>query len=244
VTAPPAYLDGAVGNPALGTAEMLLLLRNRGARARLLQSIGRDLKWMRSYRIKRALALHPRTPLALARDLVRHLFWKELVEVSVAPHVHPAARRLADKYLGDQLDSMALGERIALARRAGRGVIGLLCHSGEARMLRALLANPHLNEADAVLVASSTEAPRDLLTHVGEHPKWGRRRAVCLALGRNERTPIPTALRAVSRLGSRDLLELSREPDVPEIVRVGAHRRLSRVGSLARPPAEAKREPG
>jgi hypothetical protein len=242
--APPAYLEGAVRNPALGTGEMLLLLRNRGAPGRLLQSVGRDRRWTRSYRIRRALALHPRTSLALARDLVRHLFWKELVEVSVAPHVHPVARRLAETCLANQLESMALGERIALARRASRGLIGLLCRSDEEPVLRALLANPHLVEADAVLVASSAGAPPDLLAHLAEHPGWGRRRAVCLALDRNERTPIPAALRALSRLGARDLLDLCRAPDIPEIVRVGARRRLSHAGSLALPAAEAQREPG
>jgi hypothetical protein len=226
-TAPPAYLQGAARNAALGVGELLLLLRNREAPAPLLQAIGRDRGWAGSYRVKRALALHPRTPLVLGRDLVRHLFWKELVELSVAPHVNPAVRRLAERYLKERLDAMALGERIALARRASRGLIGSLCGCDEEPVLRALLGNPCLVEADAVMVASSDEAPRALLAHLAEHPKWGMRRDVFLALARNERTPVPAALRILHRLGTRELRELCREPALPAIVRIGAERRLA-----------------
>lgn len=227
-TAPAAYLQGAARNPALGVGELLLLLRNREAPAPLLQAIGRDRAWAGSQRVKRALALHPRTPMVLGRSLVRHLFWKDLVEVSVAPHVNPAVRRLAEKYLKERLDSMACGERIALARRASRGLIGSLCASDEEPVLRALLGNPLLVEADAVTVASSGEAPRDVLAHLAEHPKWGMRRDVSLALARNGRTPVPAALRILHRLGPRELRQLSREPGLPEIVRIGAERRLAR----------------
>lgn len=226
-TAPPAYLTGAARNPALGVGELLLLLRNREAPAPLLQAIARDRAWAGSYRVKRALALHPRTPSVLGRNLVHHLFWKELAEVSVAPHVNPAIRRLAERYLKERLDSMAVGERIALARRAGRGLIGAFCGSEEEPVLQALLGNPFVVEADAVRVASNDGAPSALLAHLAEHPKWGRRRDVSLALARNGRTPIPAALRILHRLGTRELRELCREPGLPEIVRIGAERRLA-----------------
>jgi hypothetical protein len=227
-TAPAAYLRGAARNPALGVGELLLLLRNREAPAPLLQEIGRDRTWAGSHRVKRALALHPRTPMVLGRNLVRHLFWKDLVEVSVAPHVNPAVRRLAERYLKERLDAMASGERIALARRASRGLIGSLCASVEEPVLRALLGNPFLVEADAIAVASSDEAPRAVLAHLAEHPKWGMRRDVALALVRNGHTPIPAALRILHRLGRRELRELCREPGLPDIVRIGAERRLTR----------------
>jgi hypothetical protein len=233
-TAPPAYLRGAAQNAALGVGELLLLLRNRDAPAPLLQAIARNRTWAGSHRVKRAVALHPRTPAVLGRNLVRHLFWKELVEVSVAPHVNPAVRRLAERYLEEKLESMAVGERIALARRASRGLIGSLSRSGEEPVLRALLGNPFMVEADAVAVASSDEAPPALLAHLGEHPKWGMRRDVSLALARNGRTPIPAALRIVHRLGARELRELCREPGLPGIVRIGAERRLARESPSSR----------
>jgi hypothetical protein len=210
----------------MGVGELLLLLRNREAPAPLLLEIGRDRDRTRYYRVQRALALHARTPAVLGRELVRRLFWKELVELSVAPHVNPTVRRLAEKRLEERYEGMALGERIALARRAGRGLIGFLCASDDGAMLRVLLTNPRLVEADAVRIASSAAAPGELLEHLAGHPRWGVRRDVRLALARNECTPIPVALRIVLRLGSPDLRTLSREPRLPEIVRVGARREL------------------
>jgi hypothetical protein len=240
-TAPPAYLEGAVGNPELGIVEMLLLLRNRGCPARLLEAIGRDPGWMRSHRVKSALVLHPRTPLLLGRNLVHQLFWKDLLNVSAAPHVSPVLRRQAETYLRDRIESMALGERIALARRAGRGLIGVLCRAVESPVLRALLGNPILVEADAIRVASNPGAPPDLLAHLARHPKWGRRRGVLLALGRNRRTPIPTALGILRESGVNDLRRLCRDPGLPAIVRVAAERKLARGASQERPAARTPR---
>ena len=122
-TAPPAFLRGAYRNSAVGVGELLLLLRNREVPAPLLLEIGNQRQWTRYYRVQRALALHPRTPPVLGRSLVGHLFWNELVELSTAPHVNPAVRRLADRSLVERFAGMGLGERTALARRAGRGVI-------------------------------------------------------------------------------------------------------------------------
>jgi hypothetical protein len=230
-TAPPGYLRGAARNPAAGVGEVLLLLRNPEAPAPLLFEIGKDGRWTRYYRVQRALAMHPRTPPVLGRGLVRHLFWKELVELSVAPHANPVVRRLADRYLVDRLAGMGLGERVALARRAGRGLIGLLCGSDQVAVLRGLLGNPRMVEADAVRIASSAEAPRDFLAFLAEHPRWGRRRDVLRSLVRNERTPIPVALRIVWQLCVPDLRAVCDERDLPAIVRVGAQRRLRRSQS-------------
>ena len=138
----------------------------------------------------------------------------------------PLVRRLADKHLERRLEGMELGQRVALARRSGRGLIPGLCRSREEPVLRSLLGNSLLVEADAVKVASSDVAPRPLLDHLSRHPRWGIRRDVRLALVCNKRTPVAAALHIVQRLSRWDLRRLCRQPGVPGIVRIAAERRL------------------
>ena len=225
--APPPYLEGASENPNLGDDEMLLLLRNRHAPQQLLSRIGRDRRWTASHELKKHLVRHPRTPLVLARSLLPHLFWKELAEISSDLRVHPVVRRQAEALLTVRIEQLSLGERIALSRRASRGLIGCLIEAGDDRVLRGLLGNPRLVEGDAVRIAASPCSAPEFFRHLAGHPTWGSRRAVRMALLRNSRTPVQVALRLVDRMPVGDLRGLVKDVKVPRIVRVGADRRLA-----------------
>jgi hypothetical protein len=226
--APPAFLEGALQNPDLGQEELVFLLRNRQAPPRLLLAIGRDPRWTRSYEIKKHLVQHPRLPLSAARNLLPHLFWKDLAELSADPRLHPVARRQAERLISTRLEELSLGERVALARRASRGLIGPLIDTREGPVLRGLLGNTRLVEMEAVRMASCACRSADLFRYLAGHPKWSLRRSVRLALLRNPRTPVAVALRLVEKLSPRDLRELAKDVKVPRIVRVGADRRLGR----------------
>jgi hypothetical protein len=225
-SAPAEFLAGAVENPELTRREMLLLLRNRQAAPDVLRRIADDTTWLRYYELKRALALHPRTPLNVARKLVPYLYWKELVEVTTTPHVNPVVRRQAERILAARIDDLSEGERVALARRASRGVIGVLIASGVSRVLRSLLGNPRLIESDVARIAARSQAPPDVLAHLVGDPRWGCRRSVRLALIKNPRTPAQAALGALRGLSATDLRRLSRDIATPRIVRLGAERML------------------
>ena len=226
LAAPEAFLNGAIDNPGLGDEEIPLLLRNRRASPALLTRIGRDRRWTRNSEVRRLLVQHPQVPVALARTLLSHLFWKNLLEVSVNLRVHPVIRRQSERMLQVRVDKLTLGEKIALARRAPRGVVSSLIHSDDSKLLRSVLGNLTLIEQDAVDIARASKTGGDVLACLAGHPKWGVRRAVRQALIRNPRTPVPVALRLIGGLPRRDLQELIRNAGVPKIVRVGAERRL------------------
>ncbi len=226
VHAPAPYLAGAAANPALGPDEMILLLRNRAAGASLLARIGGERKWSRLRKIQRALVRHPHTPVAVAQGLAAHLFWNDLAEIAEDLRVPPAVRHRAEELLKGKVERLALGEKIALARKASRPAIAVLRDSTDAAVLRALLRNPRLVEADATRIASGTAAPAVLLQSLAEDASWGIRRPVRLALLKNPRTPVASALVLVRTLSRQDLSLLAGDADVPEIVRVEAGRRL------------------
>jgi hypothetical protein len=236
-TAPLSYLQGAIENPSLSEEEVVLLLKNRSA-ASVLVRVGRDRRWTKSYEVKKALVHHPKTPATLARSFLPHLYWKDLADAAEDPRVPPAVRKQAEEVLKRRLEELTQGERITLARRASRGVIGALAESSEPRVLKALLGNVRMMEHDALRIASNALAPRDVLRVLADHPAWGLRYTVRLSLIRNSRTPVPVALRLMEGLPHQDLLQLSRDGSVPKIVRVGADRRL---GDRALPARSGRR---
>lgn len=206
--------------------QLLLALRDPEATPALLARVARDPQWARFSAVRLAIVVHRHTPLAVARNLVPHLHWRELAEAGSDARVHPLVRRAAERYLTMRLGEIAVGERVSLARRASRALITALLDSSEDAVVRSLLGNPRLVEADVLRIAASPKAPAAALADLAAHWKWGGRRAVRLALVANPRTPVAGALRTVATLDSRDLQRLSRDGRVPAIVRIAAQRRL------------------
>ncbi len=225
-SAPPPYLRGALDNPSLGTEELSLLLRNRSLPPAALARIAREREWTRLREVKRGLVRHPNTPAVIARNLAPLLYDRELGEIAEDVRVRPSVRRRAEEILKLRIEEMALGERISLARRPSRALIAALVDGTDAGVLRALLGNPRLVEADAVRIASGAGTPPEVLRLLAEHAAWGNRRSVRMALLSNRRTPVPTALRLLRDASRLDLSRLAADGDAPRIVRIGAERLL------------------
>ena len=100
-------------------------------------------------------------------------------------------------------------------------------------MLQSLLGNRKLVENDAVRIASSKDSTAELLAVVAQHPEWGGRHEVRLALLHNPRTPVPTALTILGRLDHKHLHGLASDASFPKIVRVGAERELGKASEEA-----------
>jgi hypothetical protein len=232
--APPSFLEGAVDNPVTGEEEIALLLRNRSASPALLIRVGRDRRWNASYGTRKGIARHRQTPAMLARGLLHHLHWADLSDLAEDTTVSVAVRRHAETLVRTRLPEMALGERIALARRAGRELIGALLRSTDGRVLAALLGNPKLTDRDAEEMARRPDAPPNALRRLSDHPRWGSLLAVRAALARNPRSPIPVALRWVARLPLSELDAVIEDERAPKIVRISADRRRGETLAASR----------
>ncbi|MGH9750727.1 MAG: hypothetical protein ACRD5D_03125 [Candidatus Polarisedimenticolia bacterium] len=223
-SAPPAYLEAALGNPALTPAHLALGLRNPQVRAAWIQRVARDPRWLKAYEVKAAMVLHPATPRTLAMNLVGFLWWRDLVRVSEQPLLAPPLRRAAERLLGTRLPEMALGEKVTLARLAGRGIIAALRREGTPLVVRALLQNPRLIEEDVLAITASQRSAGEVLRAIAEEPRWSTRPPVQKAIARHPETPKAVALRMVQSLGTAALKELLRTPKVPRLVKAAAER--------------------
>jgi hypothetical protein len=226
-SAPSDYLRGALDNPALGAEELALLLSNRGASPDLLTRVGRNRAWMGSREVKHALVSHPKTPTVVSRSYLPHLFWRELVGLAGDMTLPPLVRREAEKLVRLRLPELSLGERVALARVASRGLIATLREQAEAAVLEALAGNPRTTEDDLVRTLQRPGLPSEFLGWLAGSSAWSRRGPIGLALLRHPRTPPAAALRLLQELTPEQLDTLERDERAPRLVRIAASRRLA-----------------
>lgn len=226
-SAPAAYLADALENPDIGEEHVVLIARSRAATTATLQRIGADTRWRRSYEIKAALVLNPRMPHPAAMNFVKFLFWRDLARVSDDPFLFPPLRRLAEKLLTERIADLALGEKVALARTAGRALIPRLFDEEDPLVLEALLWNGRVVEGDLLRRLDLAATPPATLEAIARHPRWTPRHAVRLAAARNPRTPRAVALGLLTSLRVADLEAIAASPDTPDHLRLACRRVLA-----------------
>ena len=137
---------------------------------------------------------------------------RDLVDAGLDVRVRPLVRRAADQRLVERLPALAVGERIAIARRASRHVLQSLSRDPTGSVIGALLENPRLTEGDLLpLVASDAARPQVLEVVLG-HRKWGSRYPVRAAAVRNPQAPLTLALRHLPLLKKVDLRAVATDP--------------------------------
>jgi hypothetical protein len=173
--------------------------------------------------VKIALASHPRTPRHVSVPLARQLYTFEMMRVALSPVVPADVKVAVDDLLISRLNTVTVGERLTLARRAsGRVAAALLVdvESGsgktrkddlqddaagkrrkdagadtpELRVMRTALENPRLTEALLINAVLRPGASVALVQAVAGHEKWSLRKEVRAALLRTEHLSLARAL--------------------------------------------------
>ena len=222
--APPAYLQGALANPALATQHLLAMLRNPYLTGEFIRRISLSPVWMKTYRLRSQIAAHPKTPRVLALRLLPTLGWSDLARLIERPALPPQLRRASEGILALRLEHMSCGEKVSLARIAGRGILAALGGDSSPMVIRALLQNPRVREEDVLRIAARPLTPGAVLQALAESRRFGPRREIRKAVAGHPGTPPPVALRALRSLPPRELRELLQMPRMPRLVRVAAER--------------------
>lgn len=209
----------AGGRPTEG--ELIRALRSSACPGRFVEELAGCGWAIRSQRLLPLLVRHPACPRPFAWEAIPHLGWHDLVEVARYPRTSPPVRRQVERRLLDRIPQLTGGERVALARRATRGVIVGLLSVPEPGCIRALLDNPQLTETDTVRLLTVNESG-ECLAAVVRHRTWGQSRTVVKTALRQKRLPLGLALGLLVSLSSRELAELADSPDVSARIRVAA----------------------
>jgi hypothetical protein len=195
------------------------VLRNPYVTAEAIGELAAQPRLLAFYEVKRDLARCRATPEVLVLQLIGGLFWADLMAIGLDTRLHPRVRRAADQHLAARLSSLAIGEKISIARRAPPGVLGHLRHDPTPRVIAALLDNPRLTEGTLAPVVHGETTPPPVLELIAGDRRWGLRHPVRLALVRNPATPPATALRLLPLLHKVDWKAVAADARLAEPVR-------------------------
>src|SRR5712671_4893182 len=206
-------------NPALDETHVCLLLGRKDLPGEVLEEVARRKALLKSYRVKRSLAFHPRAPRLASLRLLRDLYLMDLVQIAILPGVSAELKRNAEEQLLARLPQLPLGQKITLARRGPARVAGALLAEGHAQVISIVLDNPYMTEAQILRALSREKLPTSVIPAIVRHHKWSITYSVRLALVRHPSAPLATILSYLPELTVSDLRELAAPGIVPENLR-------------------------
>jgi hypothetical protein len=206
-------------NPALDETQLCLLLDRKDLPAEVLEEVARRKPLLKNYRVKRALAFHPRTPRVAGIRFIRELYLMDLVQLTLLAGTSAELKRIAEEQLIARLPQLPLGQKITLARRGTGRVAGALLADGHTQVLSVVLDNPSLTEAQVLKALSRERLPVGVVKAVAQHRKWSHIYNVRLALVRHPSSTLSTILAYLPELTVSDLRELAAPGIVSESLR-------------------------
>jgi hypothetical protein len=215
----PDVLFALLDNPALDETQLCLLLGRKDLPAEILEEVARRKPLLKNYRVKRALAFHPRTPRIANLRLIRELYLMDLVQLTLLPGTSVELKRVAEEQLVARLPQLPLGQKITLARRGTARVAGALLAEGHTQVLAIALDNPGLTEAQVLKALSRERLPVGAVKAIAQHRKWSHTYNVRLALVRHPGSTLSTILAYLPELTVSDLRELAAPGIVSENLR-------------------------
>jgi hypothetical protein len=224
-------------NPALDEAQLCLMLERKNIPGEVLEEVARRKPLLKSYRVKRALAFHPRTARLIGMRLLRDLYLMDLVQITLSPGVSAELKRNAEEQLLARLPQMPLGQKITLARRGPARVAGALLAEGHAQVASIAMDNSNITEAQILKTLARDKLPTHVIQSIAQHRKWSITYNVRLALVRHPSSPLATVLAFLPEITVSDLRELASPGIVSEGLRkylqAEVHRRTQRSEKAA-----------
>ena len=234
-------------NPALDELQLCLLLERKNLPGEILEEVARRKSFLKSYRVKRALAFHVRTPRLVSLRLLKDLYLMDLVQLTLLPGTPAELKLNAEDQLISRLAQLPLGQKITLARRGPSRVAGALLAEGHAQVVEVVLDNPYLTEAQILKALSREKLPPGVAHSLARHRKWSATYNVRLALVRHPASSLSTILAYLPELTVSDLRELAAPGIVSETPRkylqAEVERRVHRDGKKSSSPESSSPVP-
>lgn len=115
-------------------------------------------------------------------------------------------------------------DRMKLAMKGDREARSILIRDSNKVVCSAVVNNPRITEQEIENIAAMRTVADEVLRLIALNRSWARAYPIIHNLARNPRTPIPTVMNILPRIRTKDLLGLSQNKNVSEVVRRQAYR--------------------
>ena len=114
-----------------------------------------------------------------------------------------------------------------MAYSARTGVLSKLALENDDKIIRALLLNPRLREAEVVAIVRRESTSGFVLRVVALSERWIQRPSVRKVIVAHPNAPIHVALTLLRHVSERELRTMLRESELPRVVALSAKQMLS-----------------
>lgn len=199
--------DPSLPESQLTEDEALSELQQADISAHQIVAISKNAAAAKSHKVAMAIVMHPRAPRHVSVPLLRRMFTFDLMKVSLTPAIAADIKRAAEDQILLRVESLPLGEKITLAKRASGRTAAALLQENDRWVIEAALDNAQLTEALVVQALMKPLAPVSLFVLGCGHAKWSLRHEVQIALLRSEKTPLERARELAKAFSSEFLRE-------------------------------------
>lgn len=222
----PEVLSTLLKNKDL-TEDIALIIANRkNVSPEILESLFKDIRWKVSYRIMLALCKNPKTPQKISLSLIKSLKIFDLADLTRNQFIPMNVKMKAEAEIIKKIPSMPLGIKIALAKRAGGGVLIRLIEDGKKEVVAVCLDSPYMTESEIYKIISKKTVSPEIIWQIADYSKWSCSYQIQWALILNTHTPLPRVVNFLQNIKTSDLRELYEAPEVPSSTKPFIHSEL------------------
>jgi hypothetical protein len=153
------------------------------------------------------------------------------------PHAETAEEAQKKLTITQRIMKMSVSEKIKLATLGNKEARTLLLRDSNKLVCMAAATSPRITDGEIIGLANSRTANADVLRYVYSNREFLRTYAIKIALVKNPKVPLPTALKLLQTLQEKDIKELSRDRNVPQTIQAQAKAYMMKKEAAARGPA-------
>lgn len=155
----------------------------------------------------------------IKKDAARLLQLPVIFEKALGPSVEEKKKTLLQK-----MQSLTVGEKIALALKGGKEIRTILFKDANKEVILHVLKNPKVTPSEAEIMAHNRNIPEEALRAIAKNREWIKEYNVNMALVNNPKTPPGIGAVLVSGLKTKDVINLAKNKNVSEAVRIAARK--------------------
>jgi hypothetical protein len=118
-----------------------------------------------------------------------------------------------------RISKMSIAEKIKLASKGNKEARTVLLRDGNKLVAMSAIQSPRMTDGEVLSMANNRTAQEDLLRYIASNRDWLKNYQLKLALVKNPKVPLPTAMRFLPLLREPDIRELARDRNVPSGVK-------------------------
>lgn len=125
-----------------------------------------------------------------------------------------------------RLAQMNVPQRLKRATKGTREERAILIRDPNKIIATAVLSSPKLTSSEVEAIAKMANVSDEILRIIAMNRAWIKNYNVVWALSKNPKTPVQLSINLLSRLAEKDLVKLSTDRNVPDILRISARKKL------------------